>query len=170
MRYTFEPGESSPYMVSLRPEEAKVLAKLLAKVHRDLQKKVEKYRDILEGGEATERQQTILFEAADQLGVVERFIILSDEDFIGFVLNAKFSGVPLNDSHNFIFVYRPSVFQHYARVPLRHFSEINISPRKAYLIIVCAHCPSSFLSSICPNTTRSSISSVKLNIDGIALM
>lgn len=76
MRHTFEPGESSPYMVSLRPEEAKVLAKLLGKVHQNLQKKLEKYRDILESGEATERQQTILFDTEEQLDVVERFITL----------------------------------------------------------------------------------------------
>ena len=77
MRHTFEPGESSPYMISLRPEEAKVLAKLLVKIHQSLQKKFEKYRDILESGEATERQQSILFDTEDQLDVVERFITLS---------------------------------------------------------------------------------------------
>lgn len=33
-----------------------------------------KYRDILDGGEATERQRTILDEAADELEIVEIFI------------------------------------------------------------------------------------------------
>lgn len=77
MKYTFEPGEPCPYMVSLRPEEAKVLAGLLQKAQKILQKKVDRYRGLMDGGEATERQQTILMESAEKLELLERFIHLA---------------------------------------------------------------------------------------------
>ena len=50
------------------------VAKLLKKEQRALQKRVEKYRDLRDGGEATPRQQTALCEAEYVLEIVEQFI------------------------------------------------------------------------------------------------
>ena len=77
MKHTFEPGEPCNYMVSLTPNEARKLAEILQKVRKELEKKVEKYRDILDGGEATERQQNLKFDYEDKLELVEGFIRLA---------------------------------------------------------------------------------------------
>lgn len=77
MKHTFEPGEPYGYMVSLTPNEARKLADILQKVRKELKKKVEKYRDILDGGEATERQQNLKFDYEDKLELVEGFIRLA---------------------------------------------------------------------------------------------
>lgn len=77
MKHTFEPGEPCNYMVSLTPNEARKLADILQKVRKELEKKVEKYRDILDGGEATERQQNLKFDYEDKLELVEGFIRLA---------------------------------------------------------------------------------------------
>lgn len=80
MKHTFEPGEPCNYMVSLTPNEARKLADILQKVRKELEKKVEKYRDILKGGDCTTRQQTILFDCEDKLELVERFIRMVTND------------------------------------------------------------------------------------------
>ena len=82
MRPTFEPGEPYNYMFLLSPPEAKKLAGLLQKTRRELEKKIEKYRDIMDGGEATNRQQFIFFDSEEKLEVVERFIrmVIGKED------------------------------------------------------------------------------------------
>ncbi len=77
MKHTFEPGEPCNYMVSLTPNEARKLADILQKVRKELEKKVEKYRDILDGREATERQQNLKFDYEDKLELVEGFIRLA---------------------------------------------------------------------------------------------
>lgn len=77
MKHIFEPGEPCNYMVSLTPNEARKLADILQKVRKELEKKVEKYRDILDGGEATERQQNLKFDYEDKLELVEGFIRLA---------------------------------------------------------------------------------------------
>ena len=77
MKHTFEPGEPCNYMVSLTPNEARKFADILQKVRKELEKKVEKYRDILDGGEATERQQNLKFDYEDKLELVEGFIRLA---------------------------------------------------------------------------------------------
>ncbi len=77
MKHTFEPGEPCNYMVSLTPNEARKLADILQKVRKELEKKVEQYRDILDGGEATERQQNLKFDYEDKLELVEGFIRLA---------------------------------------------------------------------------------------------
>ena len=77
MKHTFEPGEPCNYMVSLTSNEARKLADILQKVRKELEKKVEQYRDILDGGEATERQQNLKFDYEDKLELVEGFIRLA---------------------------------------------------------------------------------------------
>lgn len=77
MKHTFEPGEPCNYMVSLTPNEARKFADILQKVRKELEKKVKQYRDILDGGEATERQQNLKFDYEDKLELVEGFIRLA---------------------------------------------------------------------------------------------
>lgn len=67
-------------MFLLSPTEAETLATLLQKTRRELQKKWLKYRDILEGGDCTTRQQTILVDCEDKLELVERFIRMVTND------------------------------------------------------------------------------------------
>lgn len=74
MRYDWDYGIPDKYTVVLTPGEADTLAKLLKKEQRALQKRVEKYRDLRDGGEATSRQQTALCEAEYVLEIVEQFI------------------------------------------------------------------------------------------------
>lgn len=79
MKHTFEPGEPYGYMVSLTPNEARKLADILQKVRKEMEKKVARYRDIQEGGEATERQQNLLFEYEEKLNLLDRFIRLATQ-------------------------------------------------------------------------------------------
>lgn len=51
MRYDWDYGIPDKYTVVLTPGEADTLAKLLKKEQRALQKRVEKYRDLRDGGE-----------------------------------------------------------------------------------------------------------------------
>lgn len=74
MRYDWDYGIPDKYTVVLTPGEADTLAKLLKKEQRALQKRVEKYRDLRDDGEATSRQQTALCEAEYVLEIVEQFI------------------------------------------------------------------------------------------------
>ncbi len=74
MYYDWAYDMTDKCLLVLTAHEADLLAKVLQREQRYLEKKVTKYRDILDGGEATERQQTILDEAADELEIVEIFI------------------------------------------------------------------------------------------------
>ena len=58
----------------LSPREAKVIAGILERSRKKLQKAYERYQDIHESGEATERQQTKLFELENILRILDQFI------------------------------------------------------------------------------------------------
>lgn len=66
-------------MLALRPNEAKAVAKLLLKQRNDIQKKYDHFEDLHLSGEATERQQNLMFEYEDILGVIDNFIELESE-------------------------------------------------------------------------------------------
>ena len=66
-------------MLALRPNEAKAVAKLLLKQRNDIQKKYDHFEDLHLSGEATERQQSLMFEYEDILGVIDNFIELELE-------------------------------------------------------------------------------------------
>lgn len=74
MRYDWSYQMTDRYEVVLSAREADRLARLMPKTQRALKRKLEKYRDIQESGEATSRQQTVLCEAEDELEIVEQFI------------------------------------------------------------------------------------------------
>lgn len=73
MKWIFEYGEPDQ-MLTLRPKEAKTVAGVLERSRKKLQKDYERYLDIHESGEATERQQTKLFELEDVLRILDQFI------------------------------------------------------------------------------------------------
>lgn len=73
MKWTFEYGETDQ-MLALRPREAKIIADILKRSRNKLQKKYDRYQGIHESGEATERQQSKLFEYEGILGVLDEFI------------------------------------------------------------------------------------------------
>lgn len=66
-------------MLALRPSEAKAVAKLLLKQRNNIQKKYDHFEDLHLSGEATERQQNLMFEYDDILGVINNFIELESE-------------------------------------------------------------------------------------------
>lgn len=78
MKWIWEPGEIDQ-MLALRPNEAKIVAKLLEKQRKDTQKKYNHFEDLHLSGEATERQQNLMFEYEDILGVIDNFIELESE-------------------------------------------------------------------------------------------
>lgn len=64
---------SSPFeqTVCLTQGECKILLPFFQKAYKELQAKYEKYKDIQEGGEATERQQNLLYKYEDEMGQLE---------------------------------------------------------------------------------------------------
>ena len=78
MKWIWKPGETEQ-MLALRPNEAKAVAKLLLKQRNDIQKKYDHFEDLHLSGEATERQQNLMFEYEDILGVIDNFIELESE-------------------------------------------------------------------------------------------
>lgn len=78
MKWIWEPG-GTEQMLALRPNEAKAVAKLLLKQRNDIQKKYDHFEDLHLSGEATERQQNLMFEYEDILGVIDNFIELESE-------------------------------------------------------------------------------------------
>ena len=73
MKWIFEYGEPDQ-MLALSPREAKVIAGILERSRKKLQKAYERYQDIHESGEATERQQTKLFELENIQRILDQFI------------------------------------------------------------------------------------------------
>lgn len=78
MKWIWEPGETEQ-MLALRANEAKAVAKLLLKQRNDIQKKYDHFEDLHLSGEATERQQNLMFEYEDILGIIDNFIELESE-------------------------------------------------------------------------------------------
>lgn len=78
MFWTNEPHVPVP-VLALTPNEVSVLASVLTKARKKIQKDYDKYLDIHESGEATERQQTKLFVLEDTLSVVDSFIKNANE-------------------------------------------------------------------------------------------
>lgn len=73
MLWTNEPHVPYP-LLALTPHEVKILTSVLEKARKKIQKDYDKYLDIHESGDATERQQTRLFDLEDALNVIDIFI------------------------------------------------------------------------------------------------
>lgn len=76
MHWTNEPGEPLP-MLALSQHEVELLAEILkVKAKKDISSKYEKYKDIHESGEATERQCDLMYKYEEQLDFIDRIIDL----------------------------------------------------------------------------------------------
>lgn len=75
MKWTYEPGELFP-VLAFTHDEVKILVQILSgKVHADIKKKLEKYEDIHNSGEATERQEDLKMKYEEQLSLIEYFLL-----------------------------------------------------------------------------------------------
>lgn len=74
MKWTYEPGEPFP-VLALTQDEVKQLVEILkGKVRSDIERKFEKYHDIHESGEATERQCALMDKYEEQLSFIDRLL------------------------------------------------------------------------------------------------
>ena len=79
MKWTFEPGEPSP-VLALRLEEVKCLVEILARQARgNVRRKYEKYKDIHESGEGTDRQCDLMLKYEEQLKLIDNLILYSKQ-------------------------------------------------------------------------------------------
>lgn len=70
MKWVNEPGEAFP-MLAFTKSEAKMLVDILSgKARNDICRKYEKYKDIYESGEATDKQCDLMFKYEDQLDLI----------------------------------------------------------------------------------------------------
>lgn len=69
----FEEGRQQSFL-RIDEFEVKKLAKILEKPYKESLKKLAKYRDIHESGEATERQQTIMMETEEAVKFMDNII------------------------------------------------------------------------------------------------
>lgn len=60
--------------VCLTKGECKILLPFFQKAHKEIQAKYEKYKDIQESGESTERQQNLLFKYEDEMNKIESLL------------------------------------------------------------------------------------------------
>ena len=74
MKWTYEPGEAFP-VLALTQSEVKLLIEILkGKVRSDVERKYEKYHDIHESGEATERHISLMDKYEEQLSLIDRLL------------------------------------------------------------------------------------------------
>lgn len=74
MKWTYEPGEAFP-VLALTQSEVKLLIEILkGKVRDHVERKYEKYHDIHESGEATERQCILMDKYEEQLRFIDHLL------------------------------------------------------------------------------------------------
>ncbi len=73
MKWTNEPGEPLP-VLAFTQDEVKLLVEVLRKARKDVSRKYEKYLDLHEGGEATERQCNLVEKYEGQLNFIDKVI------------------------------------------------------------------------------------------------
>ena len=72
---------SSPYEITvcMTKEECKILLPFFQKAYKSVKSKYEKYNDIHNGGEATEREENLLMKYSEQLERMESVLSSNDE-------------------------------------------------------------------------------------------
>lgn len=73
MKWIKDPDTYNSDVLALSPETAKSIAELLQPVRRAVVKKWEHYNSLHEAGEATDRQQTLMFKYATQVELIDAF-------------------------------------------------------------------------------------------------
>ena len=74
MKWTYEPGENWPVLALTQHEVGLIKDILKGKTRKDISSKYEKYKDIHESGEATERQCDLMDKYEEQLNFIDRII------------------------------------------------------------------------------------------------
>jgi hypothetical protein len=74
MKWTYEPGELFPVLALTQSEVKQLIEILKGKVRSEVERKYEKYHDIHEGGEATERQCALMDKYEEQLSFIDRIL------------------------------------------------------------------------------------------------
>lgn len=74
MKWTYEPGEPFPVLALTQSEVKQLVEILKGKVRSEVGRKYEKYHDIHEGGEATERQCVLMDKYEEQLNLIDRLL------------------------------------------------------------------------------------------------
>lgn len=74
MKWTYEPGEPFPVLVMTQSEVKQLVEILKGKVRSDIERRYEKYHDIHESGEATERQCILMDKYEEQLSLIDRLL------------------------------------------------------------------------------------------------
>lgn len=74
MKWTYDPGETFQ-VLALNQEEVKILIEILkGRVRKEVLIRYEKYKDIHEGGEATDRQCDLMEKYEEQLKLIDKLI------------------------------------------------------------------------------------------------
>lgn len=74
MKWTNELGEPFPVLALTQSEVKQLVEILKGKVRSEVERKYEKYHDIHEGGEATERQCVLMDKYEEQLNLIDRLL------------------------------------------------------------------------------------------------
>ena len=74
MKWTYEPGEPFPVLVMTQSEVKQLVEILKGKVRSDIERRYEKYHDIHESGEATERQCILMDKYEEQLRFIDHLL------------------------------------------------------------------------------------------------
>lgn len=75
MKWTHEPGEAFS-VLALNQDEVKRLVEVLAQhARKNVRMKYEKYKDIHDSGEATDRQNDLMFKYEEQFKLIEKIIL-----------------------------------------------------------------------------------------------
>lgn len=73
MKWIIEPGEPQQ-MLAFSKSEVNILRNILAQIRGNISRKYNKYTDIHESGDATDRQCDLMFKYEDQLSLVDKII------------------------------------------------------------------------------------------------
>ncbi|MDO3392245.1 hypothetical protein Q3C19_17470 [Bacteroides sp. ET489] len=75
MKWTHEPGEAFS-VLALNQDEVKRLVEVLAQhARKNVRMKYEKYKDIHDSGEATDRQNDLMFKYEEQFKLIDKIIL-----------------------------------------------------------------------------------------------
>lgn len=79
MKWTYEPGEPFP-VLALNQNEVNILADVLSKQARgEVRRKYEKYKDIHESGEGTDRQCDLMLKYEGWMKLIDNLIFYSKQ-------------------------------------------------------------------------------------------
>ena len=78
MKWIKDPDTHNRDLLALTPEAAQTIANLLHKARRNALKRYEYYKDLHESGDATERQQTLMYQYESLFDLLDNFISMAE--------------------------------------------------------------------------------------------